>query len=56
MHLSGFEPTIPMFERAKTLYALDRAATVISNCNIEPRILYHIDPFLSKDFENNGHC
>jgi hypothetical protein len=25
----GFEPTIPAFERAKTLYALDRAATVI---------------------------
>jgi hypothetical protein len=25
----GFEPTIPVFERAKTIYALDRAATVI---------------------------
>jgi hypothetical protein len=25
----GFEPKIPMFERAKTVYALDRAATVI---------------------------
>jgi hypothetical protein len=25
----GFEPTIPVFERAKTFYALDRAATVI---------------------------
>jgi hypothetical protein len=25
----GFEPTIPVFERAKTVYALDRAATVI---------------------------
>jgi hypothetical protein len=24
-----FEPTIPVFERAKTLHALDRAATVI---------------------------
>jgi hypothetical protein len=24
-----FEPTIPVFERAKTVYALDRAATVI---------------------------
>jgi hypothetical protein len=24
----GFEPTIPVFERAKTVYALDRAATV----------------------------
>jgi hypothetical protein len=25
----GFEPTIPTLERAKTFYALDRAATVI---------------------------
>jgi hypothetical protein len=25
----GFEPTIPVFERAKTFYALDRAAAVI---------------------------
>jgi hypothetical protein len=27
----GFEPTTPLFERAKTLHALDRAATVIGN-------------------------
>jgi hypothetical protein len=25
----GFEPTIPAFERAKTVHALDRAAIVI---------------------------
>jgi hypothetical protein len=25
----GFEPTIPVFEQAKTFHALDRAATVI---------------------------
>jgi hypothetical protein len=25
----GFEPTIPVFERAKTVHALDRAAAVI---------------------------
>jgi hypothetical protein len=25
----GFEPTIPAFERAKTVHALDRAETVI---------------------------
>jgi hypothetical protein len=25
----GFEPTIPAFERAKTVHALDRAATGI---------------------------
>jgi hypothetical protein len=24
-----FEPTIPVFERAKAVYALDRAATVV---------------------------
>jgi hypothetical protein len=29
MPLVGFEPTIPAFERAKTVHALDRAATVI---------------------------
>jgi hypothetical protein len=27
----GFEPTIPVFERAKTVHALDRAATVIGH-------------------------
>jgi hypothetical protein len=27
----GFEPTIPMFERAKTVHALDRATTVIGS-------------------------
>jgi hypothetical protein len=25
----GFEPTIPVFEKAKTVHALDRAAAVI---------------------------
>jgi hypothetical protein len=25
----GFEPTIPVFERAKTVHAFDRGATVI---------------------------
>jgi hypothetical protein len=32
----GFEPTIPAFERAKTVHALDRAATVtgISAINV----------------------
>jgi FAD synthase len=29
--LVGFEPTIPEFERAKAVHALDRAATVIGN-------------------------
>jgi hypothetical protein len=29
--LSGFKPTIPVFQRAETFHALDRAATVISD-------------------------
>jgi hypothetical protein len=29
MHGVGLETTIPVFERAKTVHALDRAATVI---------------------------
>jgi hypothetical protein len=28
----GFELTIPVFERAKTIHALERAATVIGYC------------------------
>jgi hypothetical protein len=28
MPLAGFEPTIPVFKRAKAFHALDRAATV----------------------------
>jgi hypothetical protein len=28
MPLAGFETTIPVFKRAKTFHALDRAATV----------------------------
>jgi hypothetical protein len=31
MPQAGFEPTIQAFERAKTLHALDRAATVIGH-------------------------
>jgi hypothetical protein len=27
----GFEPTIPVFERAKTFHALDHAATVMAD-------------------------
>jgi hypothetical protein len=32
----GFEPTIPVFEWAKTIYALDRAAAVIGVTLIQP--------------------
>jgi hypothetical protein len=30
----GFEPTIPVFEGAKTVYALDRATTLIGSGSI----------------------
>jgi hypothetical protein len=30
----GFEPMIPVFERAKTVHALDRAATVIGELHV----------------------
>jgi hypothetical protein len=30
-----FEPTIPVFEGAKTVHALDRAATVIGNYSMK---------------------
>jgi hypothetical protein len=39
----GFQPTIPAFERAKTVHALDRAATVIGcyvhNGTVSPNTL-----------------
>jgi hypothetical protein len=31
MPREGFEPTIPVFEQAKTIHYLDRATTVIGN-------------------------
>jgi hypothetical protein len=34
MPQAGFEPTIPVFERAKTVHASDRAATVIGSESI----------------------
>jgi hypothetical protein len=30
----GFEPTFPVFERAKIVHALDRAATVIGSVKV----------------------
>jgi hypothetical protein len=32
----GFEPTIPVFEREKTVHALDGAVTVIGNFICQP--------------------
>jgi hypothetical protein len=34
----GFEPTIPAFEQAKTVHALDRAATVIFKPNTKVKV------------------
>jgi hypothetical protein len=34
MPLAGFEPTIPVFKRAKTFHALDRPATVTGQLQI----------------------
>jgi hypothetical protein len=36
----GFEPSTPVFEREKTVHALDRTATVIGHCD---RPLYKIE-------------
>jgi hypothetical protein len=36
----GFEPTIPVFKRAKTVRALDRAATVIGIVITDHTIFY----------------
>jgi hypothetical protein len=36
----GFEPTIPVFERPKTVHALDRAATVIGAWTIVLNPIY----------------
>jgi hypothetical protein len=35
-----FEPTIPVFERAKTFHALDCAATMIGRITIGPVIYF----------------
>jgi hypothetical protein len=41
MPLVRFEPTTPVFERAKTVHALDHAATVIGLYD-NRRILHHV--------------
>jgi hypothetical protein len=46
-----FEPTIPVFEPAKTVHALDLAATVIGSKN---RILLKSDSTIINTF--NRHC
>jgi hypothetical protein len=45
----GFEPTIPAFEGAKTIHALERAATVISKFYINKLIYCLITSMLKKE-------
>jgi hypothetical protein len=33
-HIMGFEPTIPVFQRANTVHALDGAATAMELCPV----------------------
>jgi hypothetical protein len=40
MRQVGFEPTIPVFERAKTVHALNRATTVIGLLEFVERIQF----------------
>jgi hypothetical protein len=48
MRQVAFEPTIPVLERAKTVHALDRAATVIG------KLYLYIFIYLFKDTINNS--
>jgi hypothetical protein len=43
MPVAGFEPTNPVFKRAKTVHALDRAATVTGSHHIYT-FSYYTDP------------
>jgi hypothetical protein len=41
MSLAGFEPTIPVYKRAKTFHALDRAATLTGSLGPTNRTKLH---------------
>jgi hypothetical protein len=56
----GFKPTIPAFERAKTVHALDRAATVIGGSRIirrknREKYQNYFLLFLQKQFDFSWH-
>jgi hypothetical protein len=42
MPWEGLEPTTPAFERAKTVHAVDRAATVIGDRNLMSHLKFPI--------------
>jgi hypothetical protein len=50
MHQMEFEPTIPVFQQAKTVHALDRAATVIDSPNTRNQ------KYQTKENEMNRAC
>jgi hypothetical protein len=49
MSSMGFEPKVPVMERAKTFHALDRAATVFGRTNTTEGkfAVYHVFPISS---------
>jgi hypothetical protein len=47
----GFEPTIPVLQRAKTVHALDRAATVVYIIGITSVYLTSYYAYLSQPYE-----
>jgi hypothetical protein len=44
----GFEPTIPASERAKTVHASDRAATVTGCADSNTRFYYQLTTFIDE--------
>jgi hypothetical protein len=52
----GFEPTIPVFEHAKTVHALDRAATVVGIWSFSVRLyVLHILNLINQTVEDTVH-
>jgi hypothetical protein len=47
MHRMGFEPTIPVFKREKTVHTVDRAATVIG-ARVSTTLIFPLPAFLSQ--------
>jgi hypothetical protein len=59
MPLAGFEPTIPVFKRAKTFHALDSAATVTGEvyfCNYAISPGRYIDLYVMREIVENNTC
>jgi hypothetical protein len=50
----GFEPTTPVFERAKTVHALDRSAIVIGLQRCQYRKLYIVELWEENKLKRTG--